>query len=344
MNYSFIGPSLERALLNSQDNLWLVTGVAGFIGSNILEFLLKNNQRVIGIDNFINGSYDNLSQVKKLISSKKWDKFKLIEGDIRDVELCKIATKNVDYVLHQAALGSVPRSIANPIETNDVNISGFLNIISASSKSGVKKFIFASSSSVYGNNTDKFKVENKVGKPLSPYAATKLCNEQYAIVFSDLYNLPTIGLRYFNVFGQRQNINGSYAAVIPKWISSYINSSDILINGQGENTRDFCHVDNVIQANILSALSPRSGFEIYNVGAGDSTSLNKLNSKIQEFFKKKSFITDSKVMHGAPRTTDILHSSASIKKISEHLGYRPCIKIDQGLDMTIDWYIAHQFG
>ncbi|HFM0522430.1 TPA: NAD-dependent epimerase/dehydratase family protein, partial [Escherichia coli] len=251
---------------------WLVTGVAGFIGSNLLEELLSLNQIVIGLDNFSTGFQHNLDEVQSLVTEEQWNNFIFIKGDICNFDTCTHAVKGVDYVLHQAALGSVPRSIENPLATNDANITGFLNILQASKNENVKSFTYAASSSTYGDHPALPKVEENIGNPLSPYAVTKYVNELYAGVYSKVYDFKTIGLRYFNVFGRRQNPNGAYAAVIPKWIGAALNSEDIIINGDGETSRDFCYIDNVVQMNILAATAKEEHKDnIYNVAVGDRT-------------------------------------------------------------------------
>ena len=273
--------------LQKSPKIWLITGVAGFIGSNLLEQLLILDQKVVGLDNFLTGHKHNLDEVKRSISKEQWSNFVFIEGDIQKYEICKEAlkykTKTVDFVLHQAALGSVPRSISNPILTNSVNVTGFLNMLTASKDANVKSFTYASSSSIYGNNLELPKVENKTGDPLSPYAVTKHLNEKYAEVFAKNYGFKCIGLRYFNVFGKRQDPNGPYAAVIPKWTSAMINNKDLHINGDGMTSRDFSYVDNIVQMNILAALARDDHKdEIYNAAVGDITSLNELFYIIKE--------------------------------------------------------------
>ena len=263
--------------LQGDKNKWLITGVAGFIGSNILEFLLKNNQIVVGLDNFATGHSSNLDEVKSEVSSSEWNNFSFINGDICSFETCLEASKDIDYVLHQAALGSVPRSINDPVATNNANVGGFLNILQASKDNNVKSFTYAASSSTYGDHEALPKLEDNIGNPLSPYAVTKYVNELYAEVFSRVYGFKSIGLRYFNVFGKRQDPNGAYAAVIPKWILSMLSNNDIIIYGDGKTTRDFCFIENVIQANILAALAKDSvKNNIFNVAVGDRTSLNQL--------------------------------------------------------------------
>ncbi|MBO2560425.1 Vi polysaccharide biosynthesis UDP-N-acetylglucosaminuronic acid C-4 epimerase TviC [Shewanella algae] len=321
---------------------WLVTGVAGFIGSNLLEKLLKLNQTVVGLDNFATGYKHNLEQVKALIKPEQWARFNFIEGDIQDYSTCEQAVVGVDYVLHQAALGSVPRSISDPITTNAVNISGFLNILDAAKEEGVKSFTYAASSSTYGDHPALPKVEDTIGNPLSPYAVTKLVNELYASVYSRNYDFKSIGLRYFNVFGPRQDPNGAYAAVIPKWTSAMINGDDIYINGDGETSRDFCFIDNVVQMNILAATtSDENKNEIYNVALGDRTSLNELKSYIKLALLDRGVSCNNNVIFRDFRSGDVRHSQADISKSVKKLGYKPEFRVSEGLSLSMDWYIEN---
>jgi len=335
--------NIKKELISSPKS-WLITGVAGFIGSNLLEELLLLNQRVIGLDNFETGFQSNIDDV--LLNVKKQNtgfcssNFELIKGDIRDYETCKLATKSVNYVLHQAALGSVPRSIDNPLNTNASNIDGFLNMLVASKEANVDCFVYAASSSTYGDHTDLPKVEHVIGKPLSPYAVTKLVNEIYADVFFSTYGMRSIGLRYFNVFGKRQDPDGAYAAVIPKWISNMINNSEIYINGDGSTSRDFCFIDNAVQINILAATAKNiRKNEVFNVAFNQRTSLNELYSlishKVQEKFKDISIFDP---IYKDFRKGDVKHSLADITKAKELLGYKPKYNIDDGLSNTIDWF------
>ncbi len=320
---------------------WLITGVAGFIGSNLLEELLNLNQDIIGIDNLSSGKQENIINVVKNESNHD-SKFDFIEGDICNYETCFAACKNVDFVLHQAARGSVIRSIEDPISTNQSNISGFLNIIQASYKSNVKKFIYASSSSVYGDHEGLPKIENIIGNPLSPYAVTKYTNELYADIYSKLHKIETIGFRYFNVFGRRQDPNGDYAAVIPKWVDASINNKQIKVNGDGKTSRDFCYIDNAVQANILSALNKSSKMsEIYNVACNKQTSLNELIDMIKSILNNKKITNkiDSNVFYQDFRAGDIRHSLADISKAIKNLEYSPLHDIYSGLDLYIDWYL-----
>jgi UDP-N-acetylglucosamine/UDP-N-acetylgalactosamine 4-epimerase len=328
-------------ILKQNTYTWLITGVAGFIGSNILEFLLNNNQKVIGLDNFITGHNFNLKEVQDEVSSDQWSNFQFIEGDICDINTCLSATQSVDYILHQAALGSVPRSLEDPIKTNEINVGGFLNMLYAAKQSGVQRFIYAASSSTYGDHPDLPKTEENIGNPLSPYAVTKLVNELYANVFFRSYGLNTIGLRYFNVFGKRQDPYGAYAAVIPKWISQMLSGEDVLINGDGETTRDFCFIENVVQANIKAALSsnPKSINEVYNIAVGDQTSLNELFAILSNLVPIES--KDIKKVYADFREGDVRHSKASIDKAKLLLDYDPQIRAPEGLKDSMAWYLNY---
>ena len=328
-------------ILKQNTYTWLITGVAGFIGSNILEFLLNNNQKVIGLDNFITGHNFNLKEVQDEVSSDQWSNFQFIEGDICDINTCLSATQSVDYILHQAALGSVPRSLEDPIKTNEINVGGFLNMLYAAKQSGVQRFIYAASSSTYGDHPDLPKIEENIGNPLSPYAVTKLVNELYANVFFRSYGLNTIGLRYFNVFGKRQDPYGAYAAVIPKWISQMLSGEDVLINGDGETTRDFCFIENVVQANIKAALSsnPKSINEVYNIAVGDQTSLNDLFAILSNLVPIES--KDIKKVYADFREGDVRHSKASIDKAKLLLDYDPQIRAPEGLKDSMAWYLNY---
>lgn len=329
---------IQQQLLESPKT-WLITGVAGFIGSNLLETLLKLNQTVVGLDNFATGHQRNLDEVKSLVADGQWSRFSFIEGDIRDSKTCQQAVTGVDYVLHQAALGSVPRSIADPLTTNAANITGFLNMLDASKEEQVKSFTYAASSSTYGDHPTLPKVEENIGNPLSPYAVTKYVNELYANVYARTYGFKSIGLRYFNVFGPRQDPNGSYAAVIPKWIDAIINNKDIQINGDGETSRDFCYIENVVQMNILSAIAPMDEKnEVYNVALSDRTSLNELYKLIKSRLEELGINYSKEVYYSDFRSGDVRHSQACIEKAKEKLGYTPKVKIDQGIKYTTEWY------
>ncbi len=331
---------VTKAELLAQPRTWLVTGCAGFIGSNLLETLLGLNQKVVGLDNFATGHRRNLDEVKGQVSPAQWANFHFIEGDIRDLETCRTAVKGVDYVLHQAALGSVPRSLNDPITSNAVNVSGFLNMLVAARDEGVKAFVFAASSSTYGDHPDLPKVEHKIGNPLSPYAITKLVDELYAKIFAQSYGFKSIGLRYFNVFGKRQDPNGAYAAVIPKWTAAMIHQQDITVNGDGETSRDFCFVENVVQANILAAAHmPESGFEVYNVAYHAQTTLNTLFAYIRDGLAANGVVYTKSPIYADFRKGDVRHSFADINKAKSQLGYEPAFSITQGLAKAMPWYI-----
>lgn len=331
------------SLLRAKPKKWLVTGVAGFIGSNILENLLVNGQQVVGVDNFATGRQCNLDEVRILVGAN-WEKFKFIEGDIRDLNTCRHACKGVNYVLHQAALGSVPRSLHDPIMTNSTNVDGFLNmLVAALDEKSIENFVYAASSSTYGDHPDLPKRENFIGKPLSPYAVTKYVNELYAGVFSRAYNFRSIGLRYFNVFGPRQNPDGAYAAVIPKWISNLLNNEPIFINGPGDTSRDFCFVENAVQANIQAATSINAnGSEIYNIAVGDRTSLNDLIQLMRDILVDEGVESSSILERGPYRAGDVLHSQADISKAKSHINYSPHYNIKEGLKKSIKWYLVKQ--
>lgn len=332
---------VKQELLTNQ-KIWLVTGVAGFIGSNLAEQLLRLNQKVVGLDNFATGHKHNLEHIKNSVSQDQWKKFVFTEGDITDYKTCIKITKNVDIVLHQAALGSVPRSIDNPVSSNASNVSGFLNMLTASKDNGVKRFVYASSSSVYGDSTELPKVESRIGNLLSPYAVTKYVNELYMGVFYKCYGFESIGLRYFNVFGKRQDPNGAYAAVMPKWISQMLNGVDVYINGDGETSRDFTYIDNVVQANILAGTTtnPLSFAKAYNTAAGGRETLNNLFSAIKSELEAK--LPDLKIKNAIYRdfrAGDIRHSNANIDSAKELLGYQPTHTLELGLKESIEWYI-----
>lgn len=328
--------------LKTNPKTWLVTGCAGFIGSNLIETLLLLDQKVIGLDNFVTGHKHNLDHVRDSISEEQWKNFSFTEGDITDLNTCIEITKGVDIVLHQAALGSVPRSIDNPINSNASNVSGFLNMLTASKDNGVKRFVYASSSSVYGDSKELPKVEERTGNLLSPYAVTKYVNELYMGVFYKCYNFESIGLRYFNVFGKRQDPNGAYAAVMPKWISQMLHGEDVYINGDGETSRDFTYIDNVVQANILAGTTtnPEAFAKAYNTAAGGRETLNNLFSAIKNGLEKQ--LPELKIkdaIYRDFRAGDIRHSNANISKAKELLGYEPTHNLEQGLKESLAWYI-----
>ncbi len=330
--------------LRSERHTWLVTGVAGFIGSNLLEALLKLDQQVVGLDNFATGHQRNLDEVRSLVSADQWARFRFVQGDIREPGDCKTACHGVDYVLHQAALGSVPRSLADPVLTNSANITGFLNMIVAARDAGARRFVYAASSSTYGDHPALPKVEDTIGRPLSPYAVTKLVNELYADVFARNYGFDSIGLRYFNVFGPRQDPEGAYAAVIPKWIASMLRNEPVFINGDGETSRDFCFIDNVVQANLLAALASNTDAvnQIYNVAVGDRTSLNELYEMLRSSLVQRcAYLRDAVPVRRDFRQGDVRHSLADIGKARQRLGYAPAYRAEEGLALSMAWYIAN---
>lgn len=318
---------------------WLVTGCAGFIGSNLLENLLKLNQIVVGLDNFSTGYQHNLDEVQRLVTPEQWQRFTFIEGDIRDLETCRRAVAGVDHVLHEAALGSVPRSLNDPATTNAVNVGGQLNMLIAARDAKVRSFVYAASSSTYGDHPGLPKVEDHIGKPLSPYAVTKYVNELYADVFARAYGFGSIGLRYFNVFGKRQDPDGAYAAVIPKWVAAMIRNEELTINGDGQTSRDFCFVDNVVQANLLAALAQPKGMnQVYNVAFNARTSLNELFEHLRATLGQNGVTYSKTPIHGAFRAGDVRHSQADISKAHSLLGYEPAYNILQGLEVSMPWY------
>ena len=356
-----------KTRLATEPHTWLITGVAGFIGSNLLETLLTLNQRVVGLDNFATGYQRNLDEVQSLVSEAQWANFNFIQGDIRNLEDCRHAMtyrhsreggnpeSPVEYVLHQAALGSVPRSLENPITTNDTNISGFLNMLVAARDAKVKRFVYAASSSTYGDHPGLPKVEDQIGKPLSPYAVTKYVNELYADVFARCYGFNAIGLRYFNVFGPRQDPDGAYAAVIPKWIASMIKNEPVFMNGDGETSRDFCFIENVRQINLLAAtvsdavipaqagiqvnMSPTN--QVYNVAVGDRTTLNQLYEQLHlNLLPNYPHLQGVKPIYRDFRAGDVRHSLADITKSATLLGYQPTHRIGDGLKVAMDWYVS----
>ncbi len=327
--------------LKTQPRTWLVTGAAGFIGSNLVENLLALDQKVIGLDNFFSGYAHNFDMVRGLVTPAQWARFTFIEGDVREIGDCRKACKGVDHVLHQAALGSVPRSLEDPLTTNACNITGHLHMLLAARDEGVKSFVYAASSSTYGDEPTLPKREDRIGKPLSPYALTKYVNELYADVFNACYDFPSVGLRYFNVFGRRQDPNGAYAAVIPIWFASLLRDKKITINGDGETSRDFCYIDNCVQANILAALPPskEAGREVYNVAVGERTTLNELFNLIRdEVSRFKPEAANAEPDYGPFRAGDVRHSQADISKAGKLLGYAPRYNVLQGLRLAGDWY------
>ena len=331
---------VAEALVN-KPKTWLITGVAGFIGSNLLENLLLLNQKVVGLDNFATGFQHNLDEVQSVVTAEQWQCFTFIEGDIRKLADCQTACADVDYILHQAALGSVPRSIADPINTNDTNISGFLNMLVAARDANVASFTYAASSSTYGDHPALPKVEEAIGKPLSPYAVTKYVNELYAEVFARTYGFHTIGLRYFNIFGKRQTPDGAYAAVIPKWTAAMIQGDDVYINGDGDTSRDFNFIENAVQANILAATADDDAKnQVYNVAVGGRTTLNTLFTALKDNLSINGVDYSQAPIYRDFREGDVRHSQADISKIKSALGYDPQFDVVQGIKKAMPWYVT----
>lgn len=327
-------------VLRREPKTWLITGVAGFIGSNLLEALLKNEQKVVGLENFSTGHQSNLDEVQNIVSTEQWERFVLIKGDIRSLDDCKMACEGVDFVLHQAALGSVPRSLNDPIATNENNIGGFINMLIAARDAKVRSFTYAASSSTYGDNPDLPKIEEKIGNLLSPYAVTKYVNELYSKVFALNYGFSSIGLRYFNVFGPRQDPHGPYAAVIPKWIGAILKKEDVVINGDGETSRDFCFIENAVQANILAACAKEENKnEVYNIAVGERTTLNQLLDILKNEIECNGINVDMKLSYNKFRDGDVRHSQAQIKKAQEKLGYYPSYRVSEGIKKLMPWYL-----
>ena len=336
----------QRAFI-AEPKTWPITGVAGFIGSHLLETLLKLNQRVMGLDNFITGHRRNLDQVRASVSDNAWSRFRFIEGTMRDANVCRQACAGVNYVLHHAALGSVPRSLGDPLGYHQNNVTGFLNMIMAARDAHVKRFVYASSSAVYGDSEGLPKVEDRIGRPLSPYAATKIMNETYAAVFARSYGFRSIGFRYFNVFGPRQDPDGAYAAVIPKWISAMMKGETIYINGDGETSRDFCYVDNVVQANLLAAATenPDAPDQVYNIAIGQRTTLNELFALLKTEITAAGIpVRDLKPLYRDFRAADVRHSLADIFKAAGLLGYTPTHAVNEGLPVTVKSYVGQFAG
>ena len=331
---------VTEALVN-EPKVWLITGVAGFIGSNLLESLLLLNQKVVGLDNFATGFQHNLDEVQSVVTAEQWQRFKFIEGDIRNLADCQSACADVDYILHQAGLGSVPRSIADPINTNETNISGFLNMLVAARDAKVASFTYAASSSTYGDHPALPKVEEAIGKPLSPYAVTKYVNELYAEVFARTYGFHTIGLRYFNIFGKRQTPDGAYAAVIPKWTAAMIQGDDVYINGDGDTSRDFNFIENAVQANILAATADDDAKnQVYNVAVGGRTTLNTLFTALKDHLSINGIDYSQAPIYRDFREGDVRHSQADISKIQSALGYDPQFDVVQGVKKAMPWYVT----
>jgi UDP-N-acetylglucosamine 4-epimerase len=335
--------------LVNEPRTWLVTGAAGFIGSNLVETLLLLGQRVVGLDNFATGHWRNLDQVRNLVGANRWLDFVFIEGDIRRADDCRAAlrwapkgssARTVDYVLHQAALGSVPRSLEDPATSNDVNIGGFLSMLIAARDAGVSRFVYAASSSTYGDHTALPKVEDRIGRPLSPYAVTKYVNELYADVFARCYGLSSIGLRYFNVFGPRQDPDGAYAAVIPRWAATMLRGDTVQINGDGDTSRDFCFVANAVQANLLAATAELPpGSEVFNIAVGDRTTLNDLFRMVRDALIEYGVSPYIQPSYGGFRAGDVRHSQADISKARDLLGYEPEVRVEQGIQAAARWYV-----
>lgn len=331
------------SLLGSQRYTWLITGVAGFIGSNLLESLLRHDQAVIGLDDFSTGTQNNLDQVRDSLPAEQWDRFRFVAGDICDIQVCRDASAGADFLLHHAALGSVPLSFEDPIRANAANISGFVNVLVAARDAGVKRVIYAASSATYGDDPTLPKQEDKIGRMLSPYALTKYVNELYADVFGRCYALECIGLRYFNIFGPRQDPNGAYAAVIPQWISAMIRGDNVYINGDGATTRDFCYIRNVIQANVLAALTSTEGAvgTVYNIGLGERISLNSLYAEIKRLLEPRfPQLAHHQPIYRTFRQGDVRHSVADIQRARALLDFRPLYDLRAGLAEALDWYVS----
>lgn len=338
---------LIREQLQYEHYRWVVTGVAGFIGSHLLQALLELGQTVVGVDNFLTGHRDNLEQVRALAGETAWRNFTLIEGDIRDLAVCREACDRADYVLHQAALGSVGRSLAEPLLCNDINVGGHLNLLEAARLNGVRRVVYAASSASYGDHPALPKQEQHIGLALSPYALSKHVNELYAGVYARCYGLETIGLRYFNVFGPRQDPNGAYAAVIPQWVAAMIRQRPVVINGDGESSRDFCYVANAVQANLLAALTSKAAAinQVYNVALNARTSLNELYLLLLELLSERHpHLQDSRPTYAPFRVGDVRHSQADISKAVQLLGYAPTHDLRRGLRQALRWYEQHLGG
>lgn len=332
-----------RAELARAPRRWLVTGSAGFIGSHLVQALLELDQTVVGLDNFATGHRANVDELRDAVTRERWERHRFVEADIRDVGACRQACLGIDVVLHHAALGSVPRSIADPIATNASNVDGFLNMLVAARDAKVGRFIYAASSSTYGDHPALPKVEDAIGHPLSPYAVTKLVNEIYADVFARCYAMPSIGLRYFNIFGARQDPDGAYAAVIPRWIRAMLTGEPVVINGDGETSRDFCYVDNAVQANLLAATTgnPQAINQVYNVAVDDRTSLNRLAQLLRDALARhRPSVAAVAPVHADFRAGDVRHSQADIGKARRLLGYAPTHRLADGIEAAIPWYLA----
>ena len=343
MSTLWLSHSSQQALartLSETHAVWLVTGAAGFIGSHLIETLLRANQTVVGLDNFLTGYRSNLREVERSLGPDQWTNFRFVDGDIRDRATCEAAVRGVEYVLHQAALGSVPRSITDPLASHDVNVTGFLNMLDASRRAGVRQFVYAASSSTYGDEPSLPKREERIGNPLSPYAVTKLVNEIYAAVYARNYGFSAVGLRYFNVFGPRQDPNGAYAAVIPRWTAAMVSGDQITINGDGSTSRDFTFVENAVQANLRAALrEPGELSPVYNVAVGNRVSLSALFNFIKDGLAEHQVHYHRKPVHADFRPGDVCHSQADIHKATTELGYAPTHQMGDGLKQALPWYI-----
>ena len=336
--------NILQSQLRSAPRTWLVTGVGGFIGSNLLETLLKLDQRVVGLDNFATCTPRNLKQVQALVSVEQWARFRFIEASIVESAVCQKACEGVDLVLHQAALGSVPHSLEDPLACHAANVTGFINMLEAARRARVRRFVFASSCAVYGDDASLPAVETQIGLPLSPYAASKRMDEVYSDSYAKAYGYESIGLRYFNVFGPRQDPNGAYAAVIPKWIEALLRRQRVQINGDGETSRDFCFVDNIVQANLLAATTQNAGAtnQTYNIAVGERTTLNELFQLLQEGLRKLNpELPEQKPNYGSERAGDVRHSHANIEKARRLLGYEPTLRASEGLNLAMAWYCAN---
>jgi UDP-N-acetylglucosamine 4-epimerase len=341
----FESPGLKPHLpaLAERPRTWLVTGAAGFIGSNLVEALLRLDQTVVGLDNLATGHQRNLDELLAAVSPAQASRFHFRHGDVRDPETCRAACSGVDVVLHQAALGSVPRSLADPLTSHEVNVTGFLHMLEAARHAGVSRFIYAASSSTYGDEPNLPKREDRIGNPLSPYAVTKLANELYAAVYARSYGFKATGLRYFNVFGPRQDPNGPYAAVIPKWLGAMIAGAPVHINGDGETSRDFCFVANAVQANLLAALAPdEAQGEVFNVAVGERTSLNRLFALLRDGLAEHGHTYGQESVYNPFRAGDVRHSLADVSKAAELLGYVPTHGIEAGLAAALPWYLRNR--
>jgi len=333
-----------KASLQRGPRRWLVTGAAGFIGSHLVEALLQLDQDVVALDNFATGYAHNLEEVKKLVGDQRWRRLNFIEGDIRDLAHCRRACAGVAYVLHHAALGSVPRSIEEPLKSHESNVTGFVNMLVAARDAGVERFVYAASSSTYGDHPGLPKVEDVIGRPLSPYAVTKYANELYADVFARCYGVASVGLRYFNIFGSRQDPDGAYAAVIPKWIAQFLSGQPVYINGDGETSRDFCYVENAIQANLLAAATADAAAlnQVYNVAVAERTTLNELFEMQRDLLVEHvPWVRDSKPHYREFREGDVRHSQADISKAEKLLAYVPTHRLREGLKEAMGWYVRN---